>query len=307
MSNKSIVAAVAAVVFMFFGSCNDSPTQQTNEKVYGIFTLFIDQVMNTTQFTGKMYNGPIPDPVWDTLMTVGECKLIVPKQTTCQGCEGVCVDNNNCQPEPDTITVGELTITGMINRGGTTTSTVTATNAIYMPKLDNRPKNPPCEEGGTITLAASGNDAVAGFTISAKTISKIEISSDSIAMNPGEPILLKWKSAANPDNSRLKVIIDISYHGGTKGKIECDCRDDGELEIPAVLLDSLKTFGMSGYPRMEIYRQSYATAPGTGAQLVVQAFVQLWLKIPGLITCSADSQCPDGQECAADKRCREVK
>jgi hypothetical protein len=126
-------------------------------------------------------------------------------------------------------------------------------------------------------------------------------------MNPGEPILLKWKPAANPDNSKMKVVIDISYHGGTKAKIECDCRDDGELEIPAALLDSLKTYGMSGHPKMELYRQSFGTDPGTGAEVKIEAFILLWIKIPGLVSCSTDTDCPEGQECAGDQRCREVQ
>jgi len=314
VSIKTVTVTMAAAVFLLFGSCKESggPTEPQNngkKKVYGVFSVFIDQVLNKTNFTGKLYDGPIPNPVWDTVMVVGECKLLAPKQKSCQDCGSgyVCVDNNNCQKEPDTITAGTLTVTGWENRGATATSTVEATNGTYMPTLNDRPKNPPFSEGGTLTVTASGNEVVAGFAISAKTISPIEVYNDTIAMNPGEPILLKWKAADNPDNSKMKVVIDISYHGGTKAKIECDCRDDGELEIPAALLDSLKTYGMSGHPKMELYRQSFGTDPGTGAEIKIEAFLLLWIKIPGLVSCSTDTDCPEGQECAGDQRCREVQ
>ncbi|MBN1602320.1 MAG: hypothetical protein JW915_11970 [Chitinispirillaceae bacterium] len=312
MSIRTVSVTMAAAVFLLFGSCKETgnPTQvSTDGKVYGVFSVFIDQVSNRTQFTGKLYDGPIPNTVWDTVKVIGECKLFAPKQSTCQNCGTgyVCVDDNNCQKEPDTITAGTLTVTGWENKGATATSTIEATNGTYMPTLDDRPKNPPFSEGETMTITASGNEVVAGFTISAKTISPIEVYNDSIVMNPGEPILLKWKAADNPDNSKMKVVIDISYHGGTKAKIECDCRDDGELEIPAVLLDSLKSYGMSGHPKMELYRQSFGTDPGTGVEVKIEAFMLLWIKIPGLISCSVDSQCPDGQVCAGDQRCREVQ
>ncbi len=312
MSIKSIITVIIAILFLFSPSCNETgnPTQQTGTtKSYGVFKLMINQVEEKTSFIGKLYNGPVPNPVWETVMVSGECKLLKPKQRTCSGCGNgsVCVDDNNCQPEPDTITAGTVTIAGMTNKGGTTTSTITATNGNYMPTGDNRPTNPPCTEGSTISVTASGNEQVAGFTVTAKTISPIEISADTIAMDPGMPILLKWKAASNPDDSKITVVIDITYHGGTKAKIECVCRDDGELEIPAVMLDSLKSFGMSGFPKLEMYRDSKGTVAGTGVELQIQSFVLLWLKIPGVISCPDVGYCPEGMECSADKRCREVQ
>lgn len=312
MSTKSIILVIIVTFLLFSGSCNETgnPTQQTGAtKSYGVFKLTIDQVLDKTSFIGKLYNAPVPIPVWETVMVSGECKLLKPKQSTCSGCGSgsVCVDDNNCQPEPDTLTAGSVTITGMTNKGGTTSSTTELINGNYQTKLDNRPANPPCSEGSTISVTASGNEQVAGFTVSAKTISPIEISADTIAMDPGKPILLKWKAANNPDDSKITMVIDITYHGGTKAKIECVCRDDGELEIPAVMLDSLKTFGMSGYPKLEVYRDSKGTAAGTGVELQIQSFVLLWLKIPGVISCPDVGHCPEGMECSADKRCREVQ
>lgn len=312
MSIKSIIRILIATFFLFSHSCNENgnPAQQTGTtKSYGVFKLMIDQVQEKASFIGRLYNGPVPIPVWETVMVSGECKLLKPKQRTCPGCgnNSVCVDDNNCQPEPDTITAGTVTIAGMINKVGATTSTVTPTNANYLPTGDNRPKNPPCAEGSTISVTASGNEQVAGFTVSAKTINPIEVSADSIAMDPGKPILLKWKAASNPDDSKITVVIDITYHGGTKAKIECVARDDGELEIPAAMLDSLKTFGMSGYPKLEMYRDSKGIAAGTGVELQIQSFVLLWLRIPGVISCPDVGHCPEGMECSADKRCREVQ
>ncbi|MBN1603643.1 MAG: SUMF1/EgtB/PvdO family nonheme iron enzyme [Chitinispirillaceae bacterium] len=283
--------------------------QAATKSVNGVFQLFIDQVMNKTVFVGRLYNGPMPVVDWDTVMTIGECRLIVRKMWSCPGCGNysLCVNNNKCIPEPDTITAGTVTVSGYTNRAGTTTSTVTPIypSSVYQPTLDNRPANPPCTEGEIITLTASGNDYVAGFSISARSISKIEIAADTIPMNPGEDINLKWKAAANPADSRIHVIVDISYHGGTKAKIDCDCLDDGELTIPAAMLDSIKTYGMSGYPKIEMFRISVGTNPDKKVLLMVQSYVLLWLKIPGLISClpGGDGNCPSGMTCRDDQRC----
>lgn len=173
------------------------------KNVNGVFRLLIDQELDKVSLTGQLYGGPLPKVFWDTVRTVGECRLTVPKVPFCPDCRfgSVCVSDNNCQPEPDRITAGMVTVTGYIGRGGKTTSTIIPSSpGIYQPVLDNRPANPPFTEGDIVTLSASGNDSVAGFTVSAKTISKIETSQDTILMSPGEDIHLKWKAAADPED-----------------------------------------------------------------------------------------------------------
>jgi hypothetical protein len=310
MSIKSGFTAMAVVILLLSCSCENenNPTQQPGtKKAYGVFSLFINQNTNTVSFFGRLEDGPAPVVVWDTVMTSGECWLVKPKLKSCYNCGigYICVDDNNCQPEPDTITVGTVTVMGFTTRAGTTTCTMTPAHGAYQPTGNNRLANPPCTEGGTISLTASGNQSVTGFTLSARTISKIEISEDTIPMNPGEDVHLTWKPAANQTDSRINVIVDLLCIGGTEAKIECDCPDDGELTIPAKMLDSLKTFGMSGNPIIEIYRKSVGTNPTTGVQLMIQAHAMRLLKIPGLITCTSffdTSNCPSGMTCV-NARC----
>lgn len=102
------------------------------------------------------------------------------------------------------------------------------------------------------------------------------------------------------------MVVDISYHGGTKAKIDCDCLDDGELTIPAAMLDMLKTYGMAGYPKIEMYRTSTGIGQNTGVQLIIQSYIVLWVKIPGLISCTMDGHtgnCPSGMTCDASMVC----
>jgi hypothetical protein len=310
---KSLGIAIFTVVLVFFIMCNEKSDILTgatgSNKAYGVFELYMDQSRNQVTFSGKLKTGPQPMVLWDTVMVSGECVLLKARSRSCEGCGlgFVCVDNNDCRREPDTLTAGTITVSGYSTRGGTTTTgQISAINGNYQPLANDRPDNPPCVEGGTITVTASGNDMYEGFSLSAKTISKIVTSLDPIMMNPGEDIHLKWDAAKNFADSRMEVSVDVSYHATTKARIVCDCLDDGELTIPARMLDSLKTFGMAGFPKLELFRKSIGSSPATGVQLSLQAYVLLWLNIPGLISCSGDKECPDGTTCE-NHRCVEVQ
>jgi hypothetical protein len=99
-------------------------------------------------------------------------------------------------------------------------------------------------------------------------------------------------------------VINLSYHGGTKGKIECDCEDNGSLVIPASLLDQLKALGISGFPKIEIARRSIGTNAAAHADIVIESKVIKMLKVPGLVSCNGDEECPSGQSCQGDLRCQ---
>lgn len=305
-------ALIAALLVSL--TCDDNPANPVNtggkKKAYGVLEIFIDQTQSpkSTKVLGTFKNAPTPVSPWETVMTSGECKLVKPRNVQCTDCGSghVCVDDNDCQAEPDSMTVGIVTIEGYTNRAGTTTATMEPLNGNYQPTGDNRPAYPGMTEGSTITLKAAGNDSSAGFTLAAKSISALEIYDDTIAMDPGAAIDLKWKAAAVPSNSTIFVSIDLSYHGGTAAKIEAECADDGQLTIPALLLDSLATFPIFGHPKLEITRISEGTDPSTNARLVIKSYVLIWLKIPGITSCSDASQCPTGYDCI-HQRCMEVK
>ena len=313
MSERKIIVGCLVTAFILFsGSCDregeDNPVTQGGGKVvYGTFRLFLDADQEKSSFLGKLYDGPIFSNAWDTIMAAGECMLVKPKNAVCNDCGSgfVCVDDNDCQPEPDTITAGTIHIQGITNRGGSDNFTVDPINGNYQPIGDSRPVWPGFAEGNIVTLTAAGSDSCQGFTLSAETISPIEKFDDTISLNPGEPVDLEWVAAAGPANSRIYVSIDISYHGGTKARIEADCEDDGQLSIPASMIDSLMSFGISGHPKLEITRRATGRNATTGVTLVFESYSVVWLKIPGVVSC-IEGQCPEGMECNWDQRCREI-
>jgi hypothetical protein len=202
--------------------------------------------------------------------------------------------------------VGTVTVNGIETKDGETTFSLEFFIASYDKPTDISLEYPPFAEGEMVTFTASGTETVPAFTLSASAISPIEVLNETITMEDGQPIHLQWTPPASPDNTTIFVAIDISHHGGTKGVIECDCEDNGSLEIAATLCDQLKARGVSGYPRLEITRKSVGTSEGAPADLVIESGVSLELIIPGLISCPSPGDttgCPPGQTCQADFKC----
>jgi hypothetical protein len=100
-------------------------------------------------------------------------------------------------------------------------------------------------------------------------------------------------------------MIDVSYHGTSKGKIESYCEDNGSLTVAASLLDKLKSYGISGLPKIEIYRRSVGGYNAdANTKLVFESKIMRYLSIPGVISCDGNGNCPNGQTCGPDQRCR---
>jgi hypothetical protein len=123
-----------------------------------------------------------------------------------------------------------------------------------------------------------------------------------------------WGAAKNPEQSRLLLDLDISHHGGTRGRIVCDTDDDGELTISGELMTALIGLGVAGFPTVELTRVSSGGADiAQGCvQLRVSSFVCQAVTVADVTsctdtTCSADSSgwvpCPDGMTCRSDLVC----
>jgi len=294
--------------FIACGTCNKdtNPTKPAGTaQSFGTFQITLVAEDAYTGVLGRMYDGPTPpNMIFQEVITSGGCRLFKRLYPFCDpGCGGtaVCVQDDSCQPYPTAVDIGTVTISGLTtNDGKSSFSMVPINNNYQFTSLTF----PPCKEGTAVSLTAAGGASVRGFTLTVRGISPITLLNDTIKMADGQPITLRWTPPAISGISNIFVLIDISYHGGTKAKIECDCADNGSLTIPAKLLDSLKSFGISGFPKVEVSRRAITADTSAKAKIVIESKVVKIVYIPGIINCNIDTDCPPGQTCAADQRCR---
>jgi hypothetical protein len=311
---KSGLRALILPLFLLAGSCTNEPDEggkpQGSGRVFGIFHVSLVQPLGTslghTLVVGNLYDGPTPSPLnWKETAKGGSCRLLTPTIPVCAtscGPKATCVADDKCQDFATSIQAGRVSVDGIKSRAGATAFTMDPTpNNDYLVAGGTILAFPPFAEGDAVRFSAAGNAAAGAFSITAKGIVALEILNDSISLEAGKAIGLKWTPPANPANTSISVLIDISHHGGSKGKIECEGPDNGAMEIPAALVDQLKALGVSGFPKIEVARRAIGTSADVQAEVVLESLVTRDLIIPGLISCEPDDDvCPDGQTCDDD-------
>jgi hypothetical protein len=115
-----------------------------------------------------------------------------------------------------------------------------------------------------------------------------------------------WKPPGIPGLSRIRLKLDISHHGGSKGEIDCDAEDTGSLEVPGSLVTQLLNLGVAGFPSFLLTRSSVGSTviePGR-VDLTVLSDVEHPVDVMGLVSCTDDNSCPKGQTCQTDLSCK---
>ncbi|HZF50632.1 MAG TPA: hypothetical protein VE093_18365 [Polyangiaceae bacterium] len=258
---------------------------------------------------GKVYDGPTPSQiVWEKGTKDGACQLLTPRVPFCStpcGGSAVCVEDEMCQPYPSAHSVGKVTAKGLKTESGATEFSMQPIANNYQTPAGLKLLYPPFAEGDNVTFEASG-DHFSAFSVQSTGISPLEITSASIAIEKDLPIKLTWTPPGKAGTTTIHVKLDISHHGGTKGLIECDTEDTGSLELSAAILTELVNLGVAGFPTISVMRRAVGSttiAPGR-VELVVASDVERPVQIPGLTSCTDDTQCPSGQTCQQDLTCK---
>lgn len=262
-----------------------------------------------TSLVGKVADGPTPATIlWTESSRSGSCVLKKPRVPFCeQSCTGgaVCVDDNKCQSYPTAKSVGTVRVTGIRSASGATEFSMDPVAGSYQPLGDSLPY-PAFSEGAAIQLTSSGG-AYAAFTLKSTGIAPLQLLTDPIPVQSGQPVKLSWTPPGQTGISSIHVKLDISHHGGTKGMIECDSDDSGSLEIAPSLVTELLNLGTAGFPTIVVTRSATAgsavIAPGR-VELGVSSAVERAVQIPGVVSCSDSSQCSSGQTCQKDLTCK---
>ncbi len=279
-------------------------------ELYGAFNVTLVPAMPDTMsaamtsIIGRVRDGVTPEPsVWKLEKEQDGCKLSVPTPVLCTpscGSSAVCGADNQCIPYPKATTVGTVTLMGV----GANPIAMDPIADNYQPKAGSSVPYPPCAEGSMVRLEADGGDH-AGFEIATPCIAPL-VFSGPIAYERGKPLRATWTAAAKPLENGIAVKVDLSHHGGSKGKIECEVADDGSFEVAPALIDALVDLGVAGFPTISLTRKSIAAASGKASHVTlnITSPQEQPIEIPGLVSCSEDKDCPMGKTCQTDRSCK---
>jgi hypothetical protein len=256
-----------------------------------------------TSMVGVVHDGPSPGTlVWEEDQTAGDCRLVTPRVPFCAtscGSDAACVEDDVCLAYPAKQDVGTVHATGL-----GAAFDLEVRNGNYQPSGVTL-AYPPFTEGGAVALESEGSAFACSFTLAGHGIAPLVVTTTEPALAAGTALDLAWTPPADGNAATVHVQLDISHHGGTKGKIECETADDGSLSIAASLVDGLLALGAAGYPTVILSRDATGSAlvPAGRVDLAITAQVELPIDVPGVQSCTEDNECPQGQTCRDDLTC----
>lgn len=263
-----------------------------------------------TNVVGRVQLGETPETTaWAEALADGDCKLLTPRIPFCAtpcGSSAACVADNTCVPYPTSQSAGAVRMTGLRTTEGVMPIELTLVANNYQPPGSVTLPFPAFAEGDALRLEAGGAGAVPAFAVDGRGIAPLTVTSTMLQVAMNTPVELRWTApGAAGTGSRVKVKLDISHHGGTRGMISCDTADDGSLTIGAALVTRLVGLGVAGFPSIVATRESVGTAAvGTGrVRMVVSSTVESYVTVPGVRSCTDTADCMGMGMCRADLTC----
>jgi hypothetical protein len=255
-------------------------------------------VVAHTSVLGTLYDSPEIPETYITAATSGDCSLLTPTAPPfcdpgCSEPTPVCTIDGKCVKNPTLINVGELSMGGLSVAGVTSTFALKSVANKYQPPGTVKLDYPPCATGDTAKVSGT----FSGSNVEAATacIEPLDLlNSDPVPLESGSPLTLEWTAPSSGTNSKIFVELDISHHGGSKGRIRCLTKDIGQLTIDETLVTALIELGVTGFPQLTVTRTSTGTsAIGEGSlNLTIENSVGRLLQVPGIYNCTESSECP---------------
>jgi hypothetical protein len=261
-----------------------------------------------TSVIGTIYDAGQPDTVvWEVAAEDGACRLLTPRVPFCAtpcGSAAACVEDDVCQAYATKQSVGAIHVTGISVTGGGAEFTMEPVVNSYQPPAGVTPAFPPFAAGTAVRFAAAGSAWNGAFTIDAVGVDALALTSADPALARDEAVALAW-AAGTVAAATIAVKLDISHHGGTRGKIECSGPDNGAMTIGGALITGLLDLGASGFPTIIVSRSlTGATVIGAGrVDLDVRSEVERPVVVPGVQSCDDDEDCDEPETCRDDLTC----
>lgn len=192
------------------------------------------------------FNGSYDDVSWPTTVEEkvreGECAFFGPEPPFCdRECQGdtICATGGDCRGFPHPIAIGTVRVTG------------TDPELILEPDQNNTYKAGAdlpglYGPGDELTLTADGADGHAALSLTVRGVPPLAVEPDQLTAREHDDLVVTWTAdPSSPEGTELILHADSDHHG-IEAYVECRAADDGELVIPAAVLDPLILAGESG-------------------------------------------------------------
>jgi hypothetical protein len=192
------------------------------------------------------FTGSYSDVAWPTTVEekvrAGECAFFGPEPPFCDpacGGEAICATGGVCRGFPVAMDVGTVRVAGTD------------------PALDLEPNqfnqyytqaNLPAlyQPGDELVLTIEGRGAVASLDLTVRGVPALEPPTGPITAREHEDMVVTWTpDPSSPEGAEIVLHADNDHHG-IVAYVECRATDDGELVVPAEVLDPLILAGETG-------------------------------------------------------------
>jgi hypothetical protein len=273
----------------------------------------VDADPKYTKIEARVNDGASPPlKILNAMTTDGDCRLLIPSYpfcTTSCGSAGVCVADETCMPYPTSQDVGTIHVTGVHTAAGASEldlNHLTSSGSHTYSQGATVLAYPGFAEGDAITAAIGGGAFTPPLTIATTGIAPLVVTSAEPTLDRNTPVTLTWTPPAAAATSRVQVKVEISHHGGFRGQIECDTADDGSLTLGGPIVTQLLDLGVAGFPTITTTRTIVNSGLTTAGRvdLTVASAISQAVHIPGLISCTDDTECTPPATCQDDLTCR---
>jgi hypothetical protein len=276
----------------------------------GKIGLVLDTAMMFTAIEGGLiFDLVSPQQISQVVSESAGCRIMRPPMPLF--CMPECVPGRQvcsatgCVPEPTAQDVGRMTIEGLkvpgdLNKNGA--------NIYTSPSW----RDPPFDEAASIVLRAAGAGNYGAFSARGFGVAPLVAPAEKLLVEDGKPATLTWTPPARSGPTRMTFNFSLNRHGLVDTWLECEVPDTGSYTIDAATIGRLFSFGISGFPSVNMRRQSADTATVRSGcvEFNVASKLDREITVPGLVSCTGQPQpgepnpCPAGQSCAEDLRCR---
>ena len=192
------------------------------------------------QLFGAYDNVPLPTALEEKLRE-GECAFFAPEPPFCDPvCEGetLCSTGGVCRPFPRHVDIGTVRV------AGTDPALVLEANQFdyyatetLLPSL--------FQPGDELTLTAGGVGDVPAIELTVRGVAPLA-DPGLVTAREHEDLLITWEPDPSASERTELIVHADNDHHGVQAYVECRGPDDGELVVPAAVLDQLILAGETG-------------------------------------------------------------